>query len=259
MRPGQLRQHARLLRERYLDACSRDAEAARMQADMMDAEAELAEARQDIPSPAPEEDCTIIDDYPIIGKVARRGGDIINIEHAWGEAHIAAARALGIDVAFEWCFDPRAGVDQSELIRIYIGTRTEGPRCLWHDGIWSAHKSKGNFGKNWACGGNWSSVGCDKGADLNIIAPDLAQKIREVIDMVTHQERIKQAEARVKAAQKRILACSQRDMAAAARRQADRPAYAGQEMICCNKANMAEAYAARTEAEADLILANAGL
>lgn len=259
MSPGQLRQHACLLREKYLDSCSRDAEVARAHADLMDADAELAEARQDIPSPAPEEDCTIIDDYPIIGEVKRRGGDIIDIERAWSKAHIAALESLDVDIAFEWCFDPRAGIDQGELIRIYIGTRADGPRCLWHHGVWSAHKSKGNFGKNWACGGNWSSAGCGKSADLNIIAPDLAQKIREVIDMVTQQNKILQAEAKIKAAQKRILACSQRDMAAASRRQADHPAYPGQEMICSGKADMADSFAARTEAEADLILAKAGL
>ena len=61
------------------------------------------------------------------------------------------------------------------------------------------------------------------------------------------------AEARLKAANLRILAVSQRANAEAHRRQALKPIYPGQETICLNKADMIDAYAARSEARADLI------
>ncbi len=258
MRPGQLRQHARLLRGRYEGQVTEDAEAARAQAEMMIAQSELAEAEAGMPSPAPEEDCTITQEYPIIGEVTRRGGEIVKVAHPWEQSHVDALRARDIDLTWEWCHDPRAGVDQGRLIYIYIGTRSEGPRALWSrsSGAWTSHKSRGNYGKNWACGGNWSSIGGAKSASLTDIAPDLDRAIKEVRDMV---DRIALAKARVAAAQKRILACSQRDNAAAARRQAEHPAYPGQEMICIGKAEQIEAFAARTMAEADLIEAEAGI
>jgi hypothetical protein len=256
MRPGQLRQHARLLRARYNEQDTRDAEAARSQAALMEAEAELVETQADIISPAPEEDCTIRINNPILGEIICKGGKIEGIEYPWEQDHVDALYKIGIDMAFEWCHDPRAGLRQGQLIRIYIGTKDIGPRVMWCDGIWSSHKSHGNYGKNWACGGNWSSVGAKKSKHLNNIAPDLAQKIKEAkMDI----ERIKKVEAKVKAAQKRILACSQRDMAASYNRQASHPAYPGQEIICAGKASMVSTLASKTEAEAELIEARAGL
>lgn len=256
MRPGQIRQHARLLRARYNGQDTRDAEAAKSQAALMEANAELAEAQADIISPAPEKDCTIRDACPIIGDTIRQGGKIETIQYPWGQDHVDALYKLGIDMAFEWCHDPRAGLRQGELIRIYIGTKQDGPRIMWYDGMWNTHKSRGNFGKNWACGGNWSAINSKSNSDLNKIAPDLAQAIKEVkMDI----ERIKKAEAKIKVAQKRILACNQRDMAAASTRQASHPAYPGQEGICAGKAETALAFADRTEAEAELIEAQAGL
>ncbi len=257
MRPGQLRQHAKLLRARYESDPGEDGEAARAQADYMIAEAELAEAEADTPSPVAEEDCTIRDIYPIIGEVIRRGGKIERIERPWEQSHVDALRTMDVDLAWEWCHDPRGGIDQGQLVYIYIGTKSEGPKVMWSRSReeWTSHKSRGNYGKNWACGGNWNSVGL-KAKNLNEIAPDLDRAIKEVREMV---DRIAQAKAKIAAAQKRILACSQRDYAAAARRQATHPAYPGQEEICMGKAEQLEAFAARTMAEADLIEAEAGL
>jgi hypothetical protein len=48
-------------------------------------------------------------------------------------------------------------------------------------------------------------------------------------------------------------------MSAAYFRQAEHPIYAGQEIICANKGAVVEALAAKTEAEADLMEAQAGL
>jgi hypothetical protein len=192
MRPGQLRQHARLLRARYNEQDIRDAEAARSQAALMEAEAELVETQADIISPAPEEDCTIRDKYPILGAIICKGGKIEGIEYPWEQDHVDALYKIGIDMAFEWCHDPRAGLRQGQLIRIYIGTKDIGPRVMWCDGIWSSHKSYGNYGKNWACGGNWSSVGAKKSKHLNNIAPDLAQKIKEAKMDIRQRQKSKQ-------------------------------------------------------------------
>jgi len=63
----------------------------------------------------------------------------------------------------------------------------------------------------------------------------------------------KTAEKRLEAAKLRVLAASQRANAAAHRRQAENPIYPGQEMICLNKADQIEAFAARSEAQADLM------
>ena len=61
------------------------------------------------------------------------------------------------------------------------------------------------------------------------------------------------AEKRVKAAKLRVLAAGQRAMAAGYRRQAEHPAYPGQDTICLSKADEIAAVAAQSEAEADLL------
>lgn len=257
---GQLKQHARLLRERYNNNCGQDAAAALAQAEQMEAQAILLDAQADILSI--EQDCMLEDVYPIIGKVARRGGKIINIEHEWMQTHVDALRKMDIDIAWEWCHDPRAGVKQGSLIRIYIGTRAEGPRVSWERDRcnWQTIKSRGNYGRNWACGGNWSTIGSKTANNLIEIAPDLAAAIQEAKKMVaTKEQRIQQAEARCKAANLRVKAAAQRDNAAGHIRQAAHPAYPNQEIICLGKADRINALADSTEAEADLILARAGL
>jgi len=64
------------------------------------------------------------------------------------------------------------------------------------------------------------------------------------------------AEKKLKAAKLRILATGQKARAAGYRRQAEHPAYPGQEMICLSKADEMDAFAARSEAEADLLQAD---
>ena len=61
------------------------------------------------------------------------------------------------------------------------------------------------------------------------------------------------AEKRVKAARLRVLAANQRTMAAGYRRQAEHPVYPGQDLICLAQADEMDAFAARSEAEADLL------
>ena len=65
--------------------------------------------------------------------------------------------------------------------------------------------------------------------------------------------RMEKAEKKLQATQLRLLAANQRTMAAGYRRQALHPVYPGQEMICLSKADEMDAFAARSEAEADLL------
>jgi len=71
-------------------------------------------------------------------------------------------------------------------------------------------------------------------------------------------DKLTQAEARLKAAELRVLAASQRANAAAHVRQASHPIYPGQDVICLEKAAQIKALAARSEAQANLIEAQAG-
>ena len=61
------------------------------------------------------------------------------------------------------------------------------------------------------------------------------------------------AEKKLKAAKLRILAAGQKAKAAGYRRQAAHPVYPGQDLVCLNKADEMDAFAARSEAEADLL------
>ena len=72
-------------------------------------------------------------------------------------------------------------------------------------------------------------------------------------------DKITQAQARLKAANLRILAAGQRANADAHRRQANHPIYTGQSEICMIKADQIDAFASRSEAQAELIEAEAGL
>ena len=70
----------------------------------------------------------------------------------------------GIYVAYEWC--------ENKLIRLYIGSKTNGPMLQYDasgigkytgkqeidfkNGAWTNCYSRGNFGKKYAYGGNWS-------------------------------------------------------------------------------------------------------
>ena len=61
------------------------------------------------------------------------------------------------------------------------------------------------------------------------------------------------AEKKLKAAKLRILATGQRARAAGYRRQAEHPAYPGQDLICMGEADAVDALAAWTETDADLL------
>lgn len=168
---AQQRRHAALLRERD------DSPEARANADGIEARAELEDAEAGRAAQVAES-ARMVESYPILGRITREGGKILSIEHPWTQGDVDRVQALGVDMAFEWCHDPMAGLRQGELVRIYIGTRSAGPRAMWHRGDrkWSRLASRGNYGKNWACGGNWSGDRM-RYSTLREAAPDLADII----------------------------------------------------------------------------------
>ena len=168
MTTGQLRREAQILRERYNNA-EPHAALLEAQADYYDTAAgrEL--------QPAQAEPIVVELEYPILGRCKRVDGDITIIEHEWHKRHNVALNALGIHIVFEWAYDPIHAIGMSHmyaashtptatsrgaqaLIRIYIGTVAEGPRLQWSEDGWRRLKSRGNFGKRYAHGGNWSST-----------------------------------------------------------------------------------------------------
>jgi len=107
--------------------------------------------------PTTADHCYIDREYPLLGKCRYEGGRLVQIEHPWANGQITVCKQAGIDVAFQWSADPAAGMDQGELLRIWIGTKDAGPRLQWdgRTGKWQRLISNGNYGNNWACGGTW--------------------------------------------------------------------------------------------------------
>lgn len=176
MKSGQMRRHAQILRARD------ETPMAQAQADLIEARAELADAEAGRDATVAEH-ARMVEEVPILGHITREGGKIISIERPWTQADIDAMRALGIDIAWQFCHDPAAGLRQGELIHIWIGTRAAGPRVQWdrETRTWVRLVSRGNYGGNWACGGNWGSEP-PRYQSLRSAAPDLdaaVQKIKE--------------------------------------------------------------------------------
>jgi len=265
---AQLRAHAALIRKNAENRRADERDQALAFVAEIDAKADLADAKSDNNS-GTATSAAYSYEAPIVGTITVEGGEIKSIAHEWSDEHNRAAEAEGLGIAFQWVrslHTPEAG----KLSMIYVGTLDKGPMAQWseHSNRWSRIKSKGNYGKNWACGGNWIND-CpfsDQHKDSHLFErleecrPELAARIAAIQTNITAKaNRIRIAEARVKAAQKRVLAASQRSHAASYSRQADRPIYDGQSAICLSKADQAFSYADRSDAEADLILAMAGI
>ena len=278
----QKRKHAELIRKNDPGLTPDEQDEARAFADYLDARADLDDAKNGETTGIAESAAYTID-YPILGRVTIEGGDWTEIENPWTEDHDAEAKKRGVMVCFERCRS-KHGDQSGQITRIYIGSKTHGPMAQWdasrlwdnesHGAAWSAITSKGNFGKNWACGGNWADkyLMTDKpdncitirmSALFHTLAdcrPEMEKTIKEIRDAVEVKgNAIAIAEAKVAAAKKRILAASQRSMAYRHMEQAGRPIYEGQSGICYDKAAKAEAFAEKSEAEAELILARAGV
>lgn len=95
----------------------------------------------------------------------------------------------GIYTAFEWC--------ENQLIRLYIGSKTNGPMLQYDanghgkytgrqeidykNGCWTNCYSRGNFGKKYAYGGNWSGHNKNLHPKLKL-SPIIDEKTPVIID-----------------------------------------------------------------------------
>jgi hypothetical protein len=172
---SQQRKHAALLRER-----DNSPEAQAVAAEI-EAKAELDDAEAGRPVVVADS-ARMVEEYPILAKITREGGKIVEIERPWLDADAQRIEAAGVKMAFEWCHDPMAGLRQGELVYIWIGTRDDGPRVQWDRNTrkWRRHRSKGNYGRNWSHGGTWTTILPDGKVDkklyekLSEAAPDLS-------------------------------------------------------------------------------------
>lgn len=230
---------------RYADKAKAHAALMIARADLEDAEADRETITAD--KAIMEYNLPILGRYTVSGKMER------TYDCCYDDAMVDYCESRGIFTGWEWRNDPAAEEHCGKLVRLYIGSKEHGPEAQYnaYDGTWYKLTSRGNFGKKYACGGNWRSEKCT-GNDV----PEIYIKLQEVI---MDYKRIEQAKAKVAAAEKRVFAAHQREGAAAYFGQALHPIYAGQEIICANKGAVVEALAAKTEAEADLIEAQAGL
>jgi hypothetical protein len=80
--------------------------------------------------------------YPLVGKIYYLPDGGRAVEHEPTHKHL--------EFAYEWD-------SEGHLLRIYVGSKYHGPILSWYDGQWTNLYSHGNFGHNYACGGNWSA------------------------------------------------------------------------------------------------------
>lgn len=220
---------------------------AQLVADKMVAEANLIDAKSG-------QNTTIAAEYhttqilPLLGSVhIKGGGSIIKIDRPYR----SEGKKQGIYVNFSRTCDPVAAERDGHFNHIYIGTEKDGPLAHYAaaSNQWYECTSHGNFGKNYACGGNWSSKKVDQ-------APEIFNQLEKIMDQAT---KIAQTEAKLAAAKLMLHANTQDQGAAAHLRQAAHPAYDGQDAICVGKAATWAAQAEITRAKAGLLLAQAGL
>lgn len=250
--PPNLRRFAADLRDYYAD--SRMQSRAEIFATRMEARADLEDALANTHSGIA--DCCIVEqNVPLLGTIKINGGKRIDIQYPY----FGIGEKQGIYVNFEWRADPGCEERDGTLVRLYLGHRDTGPQAHYEADTnqWYRLTGRGNHGKRYASGGTWHS-------EKVSLAPEIINRLEKIIQeeimkKLEQEIRIAQAEARLKAADLRVRAHCQREQASACTRQADHPAYPGQDGVCLGKAGTLIAYADRTEAEADLILARAGL
>jgi len=158
---AQRRNWAALLRERYTANPDKyraeDVAAAIAQADLIEAQADLDDAQAGR-KPQIADSCAVVENYPILGRITREGGIRTRIEHPWTDEDAARIESAGVMLCMEMHDDPRAGMGQGRIGRIYVGTRDAGPIASWdcNSRKWHRLRSNGNYGNRWACGGTWS-------------------------------------------------------------------------------------------------------
>lgn len=224
-------------RPEVLEKAKAHAHRMRARADLLDAESGVDSGVAAI--------AEVVQTLPIIGRVAISGGRIISIERPYN----GEGEEVGIHTAWEWRNDPTAEEKAGRLCRLYVGTEQQGPLAMFDadSNQWHELKSRGNFGKRFACGGTFSSKKTDH-------KPEIITRLEGIMEK---KERIEKAKMRLEAANKRVLAASLMSYAMGSQRQAMNPAYDGQEGICMCNADRYIAHAGKHIAEAELLEAQA--
>lgn len=83
-----------------------------------------------------------VETYPLVGKIYYLPNGERAVENEPSHKYL--------EFAYEWD-------SKGHLLRIYVGSKYHGPMLAWYEGKWGNLYSRGNYGKNYACGGNWSS------------------------------------------------------------------------------------------------------
>lgn len=264
------RKHAALIRITARERNDEHLTLALAYADRLEAEAELDDALAGV-EPTMADHADVEQVVPVLGRIVCSGGVIQSMEREWGAAQNGEAERQGIMLTWSWVkslHSPEAGT----CADFYAGTRESGPLVSWSavDGYWRRCRSTGNYGKNWACGGNWEierikpNETPPDGAipygtqyvyeSFEACNPDLCQVIRDIQSSQIRQDgtRVAQATAKLEAAKLRQIATRHRHRAEGYRRQASRPNRPGQETEHAKQAAVQDALAGKFEARAAL-------
>jgi len=272
MKSAQKRKHAALIRITARERNDEELPLALAYADRLEAGAELEDALAGVePTVADHADVEQI--VPVLGRLVCSGGVILSIERKWTESHDREAERRGIMLAWRW-MNSLHSPDAGTCTGFHAGTRESGPLVNWSaaDGYWRRCRSNGNYGKNWACGGNWEierikpndlpphgaiPLGKDYVYDsFEACNADLCQAVQDILQSQIHRDanRVAQATAKLEAAKLRQLAASHRWRAEGHRRQASGPLAPDQKAEQVKKAqaqdgkgDLLEARAARAE------------
>ena len=262
------RKHAALIRITARERNDEELTLALAYADRLEAEAELDDALAGVePTMADHADVEQI--VPVLGRIVCSGGVIKSVEQEWGDPQNGEAERRGIMLTWSWVKSlhfPDAG----KCTYFHAGTRESGPLVLWSavDGYWRRCKSTGNYGKNWACGGNWEIERIkpnDTSPDgaipygsqyvyesFEACNPNLWQAVLDILNSQIRQDatRVAQATAQLEAAKLRQIAARHRHGAEGHRRQASGLNDSAQATEHVKKAAVQDALAAKFEARA---------
>jgi hypothetical protein len=264
------RKHAALIRITARERNDEKLPLALAYADRLEAEAEVEDALAGVePTMADHADFEQI--VPILGRIVYSGGVIKSVQNQWIEAQDNEAERRGIMLMWGWgksLHSPNAG----QCRDFYAGTRERGPLVRWwaSDGYWRRCASIGNYGKNWACGGNWERELIKPNEDPPVGAlplgreyvyesfetcnPVLYQAIQDILKSQIRLDatRVARAKAQMEAARLREIAANHRCRAEDYRRQASRASDERHKERQCKNATEQDARAKEYEARAAL-------
>lgn len=268
------RKHAALIRITARERNDQELPLALAYADRLEAEAELEDALAGV-EPTMTDHADVEQIVPILGRIVYSGGVIKSVQNQWIDAQDNEAERRGIMLAWRWVkslHSPDAGT----CTGFHAGTREAGPLVNWSadDGYWRRCRSTGNYGKNWACGGNWeierikTSDTPPDGAiphgreyvyeSFETCNPVLSHAVQEILKSQIRRDatRVDQATAKLEAAKLRQIAAGHRHRAKGHRRLVSRPNQPGEETGHVKKATVQDALANKHEARAALAVSS---